>query len=364
MNARFSLMSLAAVCASTAAYGGDLRAPAPDDSKAASNIVSSTDPSPWRFGASYAPFIGLKTTFSGLGRFNSPFTPQPLGGGQERDYDDGFVHVDSAGPASGSTWNWGYNNNSQYNPAGDGSISFSITNSLSNASAEEKGGGQGFELTAYRDLGPVEWAGMGGRKATWGLRGGLQYGRVDMSNHDLLASGLTTLTDTFGLGGQIPAGAPYSGSFNGPGTLLDDNPTRVITNGGSALVTGTRDLQTDLFIANFGPYLQIPVNEHFDLLLEAGVSLAAASGSYDYFSSTTVTALGTQVSAGSASETDFLPGVYVGLSGVYQLNERWALQGSGRYQYMESFDLNAGGSKAELSFDSAFVLSLGVLYSF
>jgi len=364
MNPRFSLMLLASLGAATAARGGDLRDPAPDDSKTASNIVQASEPSPWRFGASYAPFIGLKTTFSGLGRFNSPFTPQPLGGGQNRDYDDGFVHVDSSGPNSGGTWNWGYDNNSQYNPAGNGSINLSISNSQSNASAEEKGGGQGFELMSYRDLGPLQWASVGGRKVTWGIRGGLQYGRVNMSNHDLLASGMTTVTDSFGLGGQIPPGAPYSGSFNGPGTVLDDAPTRTVTNGGTALVSGTRDLDTDLFIANFGPYFEIPVSDHFSVLLEAGVSLALASGSYDYFSSTSAGALGTQQSAGSASETDFLPGVYIGLSGVYQLNERWALQGSGRYQYMKSFELNANGSNAELSFDSAFVLSLGVLYSF
>ncbi|BCU78628.1 hypothetical protein [Luteolibacter sp. LG18] len=365
MNSRSSLMMLAALVAvPVMARGGDLRDPAPDDSKAAANISVPSAPSPWRVGASYAPFLGLKTTFSGLGRFNSPFTPQPLGGGQNRDYDDGFVHVDSSGPNSGGTWNWGYQNNSQYNPAGDGSISFSITNSQSNASAEERNGAQGFELMAYRDLGPIEWATVSARKSTWGLRGGFQYGRVEVGNHDFLSASAVTTTDTFGLGGSSPAGAPYSGSFSGWGVVLDDNPTRTTTSNGQAIVSGTRDLESDLFIANFGPYFQIPVTDHFDVTLEAGVSLAVASGSYDYLSSTSLGVLGTQVSRGSGSDTSFLPGLYVGLSGIYQLNEKWALQGSGRYQYMESFEISAGGSQAELSFDSAFVVSFGVLYSF
>ena len=50
--------------------------------------------------------------------------------------------------------------------------------------------------------------------------------------------------------------------------------------------------------------------------------------------------------------------------GGCQINDDWAIQASGRYQYMDSYDVNANGSAASLSFDSVFVLSLGALYSF
>jgi len=335
------------------------------DSKAAAAVTMPGQSSPWRFGADYAPFLGLKTNFNGLGRFRSPFAPQPLGGGRNYDYDNGFVYVDSSGNLGGQTWNWGYANNSQYNPAGTGSINYTLTNSLANGHAEEDGGGKaGFELTGYRDMGPVNWAAVGGRQATWGLRGGLQYAHVGVSNHDLLASGITTTTDSFDLGGTLPPGAPYTGSFGGPGPLLGDSPTRTVTTGPGALISGSRDMDTDLFIANFGPYLEIPVTDHFDLMLEGGVSFAVASGKYDFFSSTTIAGAGTQQSTGSASDTKVLPGLYLGLSGVYKINDQWSLQASGRYQYMKQFDLGANGSQASLSFDSAFVVSVGVLYSF
>lgn len=51
-------------------------------------------------------------------------------------------------------------------------------------------------------------------------------------------------------------------------------------------------------------------------------------------------------------------------TGTCQINDDWAIQASGRYQYMDGYDVSANGSAASLSFDSAFVLSLGALYSF
>jgi hypothetical protein len=40
------------------------------------------------------------------------------------------------------------------------------------------------------------------------------------------------------------------------------------------------------------------------------------------------------------------------------------IRAAGRYQYLDGFELESNGSSASLSFDSAFVLSLGALYSF
>lgn len=352
------LLALHAVTAS--AHAGD--------AKDGAGVLATQDPAPsrWRFGASYAPFLGLKTNFTGLGNFRSPFTPQPLGGGVDYDYDDGFVHVDSSGNFGGETWNWGYQNSSQHDPSGQGSVSFSQTNSLANASAKEEGGGEaGFEAFAYFDMGKVDFLQLNQDKASWGFRGGLQYARVNVDNSNLLASGIIRTIDTFGLNGNILPQAPYSGSYGGPGPLLGDSPSReTVIGGGQALVAGSRELDVHLTVLNFGPYLEIPVTERFDLFAEAGISLGIASGDYDFMSSTSIAGLGTQVSSGSDSATRFLPGAYAGLTGAFRINDQWSLLASGRYQYMKPFELGANGSSADLSFDSAFVVSLGVLVSF
>ena len=352
MNARLSLLTLSVLSANPniASAGEPIAAP----------ISVAPTQSRWRFGASYAPLIGLKAEFGGLGNFNSPFSPQPKGGGADYDYDNGFVHLDSSGNLGGKTWNWGYDESSQYNPANGGSIDFSITNSISNGRADEDNQtASGVELFTYYDMGPAGFAG-----ASWGFRGGLHYARINIDNSDSIFSDLTTTTDRFRLEGVVPPPAPYSGTFNGPGPLLGDSPIRTVTVGGKALVVGSRELDVHLTTLNFGSYLEIPLAPRFDLMLEAGVSAAVASGSYDFDSASTAPGLGTQATSGSDSGTSVLPGVYLGAGVTYQINDAWSIQAAGRYQYMDELEFRANGSSASLSFDSAFVLSIGALYSF
>jgi len=334
------------------------------DSKHSDVVTYPAASSPWRVGVGSAQLLGLKTSFSGLGKFNSPFAAQPLGGGVNYDYDNGFVHVDSSGNAGAQSWNWGYQNSSQYQSSGSGTMNFSITNSNADGAVDHRDcADPGIELFAYYDMGAIGFSPLKERKATWGFRGGIHYSHIGVENSGLLATSLTTLTDSFGLNGTVPPSAPYSGSFAGPGPLLGDHPQRTIS-GGIGSITGNRELDVHLTIADFGTFLEVPVTKEFDLMLEAGVSMAVGSGSYDFTSTTSVTGLGSQLSSGSDSRTSLLPGVYVGLSGTYELTKQWSIQCAGRYQYMNSMDLEANGSKASLSFGSAFVVSLGCVYSF
>ncbi len=327
-----------------------------------------TDPakeSPWRVGAGYAQLLGLKTEFRGLGRSASPNVVQPLGSGLDRQYDNGFVKLDSSGNAGGETWNWGYESAGQYNAAGGGSISYSITESLANAQVDENDGGHpGVELFAYYDMGAASMLGGSVPNSTWGFRFGLQYSQVGISNHNLLRTGLSTTNDSFNLGGTIAPLAPYSGSFTGPGPLLEDSPTRSVSLDGFGLVGGSRDLELDLTILSLGSYLEIPVTEKFHILYEAGLSLGVAAGSYGFVSDTTIDGLGTQRSRGSNSETEFLPGVYMAVGASYEIDESWSIVSSARYQYMSNFDVRAGDSESTISFDSAFVLSFVFVHQF
>ncbi len=321
--------------------------------------------SPWRFGLGYAPLLGLKTEFSGLGNFQNSSNPQPLGGGQNYNYDNGFVRLDSSANKGADTWNWSYQDVSQYNPANGGSIDYSITNSLANARATEDGeNASGIESYTYFDMGAVNFGPLQARNATWGFRGGLHYANVNIDNNSTLNSDTLVLTDRFQLGGVTPPAAPYTGSFDGPGPLIGDAPTRSISAGAAALVAGTRELDVHLTTLSFGSYLEIPLLQKFSMTLEGGLNAAIASGDYEFQSTTTIGGLGTKTSSGSDSDTSILPGAYLGLSGIYQLNPNWAIQASGRFQYLEDFTLSDNGSEAELSFGSTFILSLGAMYSF
>lgn len=324
----------------------------------AAAIGSAPQPSRWRIGASYAPIFGLQAKFGGLGNFGTAFPVQPIAPGTNYQYDDGFVFVDSSGNLLGQTWNWGYQNSSQVS---GNQIALSLASSNADASARESDEiAQGIDLHAYYSIGTIM---LGGKESTWGIRAGLHYGRADISNGGSLNTATTILTDTYTVvSGSVP-GAPYSGSFGGPGSRVDDTPVRSIADG-TGLVTGNRDLDVHLTTLSLGPYLEIPVAPKFSLALEGGFSAALAHGSYDFDSATTLPGLGTINSSGSDSDTRILPGLYAGLTALYQIDEAWSLQFAARYQYLDNFTLQDNGSTATLSFDSAFILSLGISHAF
>lgn len=130
----------------------------------------------WRVGVGFAPLLGADAKFGGLGRFTSPFPPQSLGGGQNYQYDDGYVGVDASGNAGGLTSNWGYDNDQQYNPANGGSLGLSLSNSLTNGSVDDSEDfSPGLEVLGECDLGTVQFLSVGGRKAVWGVKVGFAY---------------------------------------------------------------------------------------------------------------------------------------------------------------------------------------------
>jgi len=318
----------------------------------------------WRAGFSFAPLLNARAGFTNLGAFASPFSPQPVGGGQEYEYEDGYVRVDASGNAGGVTTNWGYSDASQYDPSGTGSIAFNLTRSLGNGSAREtEDVSPGFEIFGYYEMGGI--APIGGRVLTWGLRTGIHYANLSADGRGMISSDVERLTDRFNLGGVIPPSAGYAGTFGGPGALISDVPTRstaVIVDG--ALVSGELDLNLDMVTLSAGPYIEIPLRENVSLFAEAGLSLSVARGEYDFGSVTSISGLGSQISRGNNTRTMLLPGFFTGLSATWQLTDRFSLQGSARYQYIDRFDVDAAGSSASFSFDGAAIISLGGVWSF
>lgn len=319
-----------------------------------------------RAGIGFAPLLGVEADFTGLGASRNPLLPQPLGGGQNYNYDDGFVRLDSTGNAGGNTWNWGRDNAAQFDAAGGGSIAMSISNGQANGSASgEDDLAAGFEGFVYLEFGEVPGLDLGGGPARWGLKANLHYASISIDSSGTVAAGVSRITDTFQLGGVVPPQAPFAGSFNGPGPVISDSPTRAssIIPGG-ATVTGSREVDVDLFGMTVGPYLEVPVGSRVLVSLESGFSLAVADGYYKFNSATTIPGAGTQTNAGSDSETTLLPGVSAGLSVFFQATDAWSVYGGARYQYYYPFEIDAGTSQAELDFGAAFVLSAGAAFNF
>ncbi len=336
--------------------------------------LASSSPMRWRFGAGYAPMIGLRTEFRGFGNFNSaPALPAPASG-VTYNYLNGFVGVDSSGNAGGFTTFFSYDNNAQYDPAafaGDGALNF-----IGVAGGNDPGGhiseanvaaAGGFDLFGYLHVGTLDIPLAAGvnRPATWGWRVGAQYARINEKNSDTLSAGMATVTDSYNTGGFPPPPGPYTGPFAGGfGYTLPDSPALRTFGGANALISGSRQLDVHILASQFGTYAEIPLTEKLDLMIEGGAILALAHGSYRYETNVTVPGAGTLASNGYETRTKLLPGLYVGMGLMYHVTDRLGIQAAGRYQYMRSFEINANGSTASLSFQSAFTLSLSAVYTF
>jgi len=355
MKSYASLFLLAALAPS--AFAGDYSA------KGAA-IDMPAAKSRWTFGASFAPLLNVESNFSGLGSFGSAFAPQPLGGGQDYEYEDGFVRVDVTGNGGGLTGYWGYDNASQYDPLNE-TISFNLTSGLANGRAgETEEYSPGFEVFGYYDMGRI--ADFNGKPVSWGFKGGLHYAKISTGGSSTLTSDIIRITDTFDASGIFLFPPPgYQGTFNGPGILIGDDPTRtaaIIADGGS--IASDLDLDVDMVTFTAGPYIEIPLADKFSVSAEAGVSVSIAHGDYEFDTLTSITGLPDQAASGDETRTVILPGLYAGVSAIWQLTDRFGIHGSARYQYIDQFSVDANGSDASLSFDGAAVISLGGVWNF
>jgi len=152
--------------------------------------------------------LNINARFNHLGNVN-PAKPG--------NYDDGFVHTDSSGNAGGQTWNWGYKNAGQVQ--GNSVVMHSSSASVNGSMDRTDDPQAGFDLAYGRNLGTV----LGGK---WGLQAAFDFTTVSIHDSRPLTGTGTTISDAYSLGGVTAPGAPYTGSFNGPGALLNDAPNR------------------------------------------------------------------------------------------------------------------------------------------
>lgn len=160
----------------------------------------------------------------------------PLTGYANRKYDDGFVFIDpgTADPESyipGLTWYWGYQSDSQYQNgelAFHGGQSDRHTIQTLQVSADEHSEDDsafGLDLSASRSLwrlGAVQVGVEAG--CAWFAERSYSY-----EGRQAVASERTThqqYVDYYGGNQYTPESGPYSGSYDGPGPLIRNEPDR------------------------------------------------------------------------------------------------------------------------------------------
>lgn len=319
--------------------------------------------------------ISLKATFN----FNikTEFTsatvsnPGALVPGVNRTYDDGFVFRDISGNAGGTTWNWGYNNNSQYTAAdpaapfsGASSLAFHAVNSLADGTTRSSRDKMlpGFELVYEEVLGRFHITEK--RRANVGLL--VSFGHVGLSQRDSgsLAGMVGLTTDKYAPGIVLPPLAPYAGSFAAAGPLLPDVPgSRTV---GPVAATGTvnNKLEGSLYGFNIGPFIEFPLHERVSLTLGGGLGFVYADTTYSFTETVVVPAVVTATRSGRISQGDWLFSGVAKLNLYVGLSEAWSWELGLAYQYAGNSRSAVQGKAANLQLDGIMTLNTGLNYAF
>jgi hypothetical protein len=280
----------------------------------------------------------------------TPVDPGPDAAGADHLYNDGYVRVDSSGNAGGLTWNWGYRDASQ--APGDDAMHFHAVqpDSASGYSGSSRHLGSeffndpqpGFELIYQRVLGRLF------PSARWGLEAAFGYTDLDLrDNRSATGVPVTLTTDTYPLNGLIPPSAGYNGTFDGPGTLLGDTPTRNIT-ADTATVTSLQKLSGRLYTLRLGPFAEWNFTHHLSLAASVGLTLVPATVDYDFSETATLDSGGTFQESGHSSRTKLLYGPYVGGMLRYDFNERWGVYVGAQFQSLTDLKQSIGSRTARL----------------
>lgn len=348
------------------AFAGDAKSP-----------VAATNTGGWQFSLSAGPSyrtIGSLKINSGYrsGGFALPsfvgedsLVVPPVGEEgvyADRTYDDGYVFRDgSTESVDGSTWYWGYDSPSQvqgdelvYHATGFQSIRGDIANAPNaGPSTKDTLGGVAphlqFDAMSPHYLGPFRI----------GFTAGVDIVKVDQSlafsNFSASQSRsdyVLNYVDRYDLDGVIPPGAPYEGSFDGPGPLIGNLPTlRTITP--VLMGTDTAQFNNHVFSSidinalslTFGPTLGMEQGK-FNFAFSGGVIVNV----YDWSARQSETLGGTNT-GGSAqvarwaegdSGVTVRPGLYVqGQAGV-ALTEHLGLSTYLRLDAAQEFRAQAG----------------------
>lgn len=303
--------------------------------------------------------VAARFSFGMTARVTHGATTEPAGA----DYLDGFVRPDVNGGADGLTWYWGYQSAEQL--VGGGLELHRLTGLPSDgrgAQADEGVQG-GFEVVYGRELG---WFRLGRRTASWGLELGVSSLNPRLESREQYGGLAALQVHHYDLGGVVPPGAPYAGTFEGPGPLLGLEPAATRLEATPATTDVRTTLDALLVGAKFGPFLEIPLVSRLHLHLHAGVAALATFTEFQYTETAQVPGLpgGRFTRRGDAQENGFEVGGYAQVALNYEVTDFLSVFAGGQYLFLGDLELQAGNKAATLESGSAIEAVIGLRTSF
>lgn len=275
----------------------------------------------------------------------TPPNPGPATSGMDHNYDDGYNRVDYFGNDGGLTWNWGYANASQI--AGDNLV---MTRSQSGdlTSDFDDDPQMGAELTWARRLGRLGYG-------HWGFEAALGYMDLSLDNTSAINSGVLAV-DAYSLGGILPPGAGYRGSFDGPGLLLSDTPARADMLQSS--------LEGSAWSGRLGLSAEFPLARSVAISFSGGGALLYVDSDFQFQETALISGVSTALRTGASTRSEALFGGYVGANLSVALSDAWRVLVGVQYQHVGNFEQQAGDKQAEIDFGKTIYATAGLSFSF
>ena len=314
--------------------------------------------------------FGLNITgkFKGIGGGLNPLAAPGKGrrtlSGNAYNYDDGYVLTDVSGNAGKQSWYWGYDSSSQVN-SGANTIAFDRNTAIGLPGENQSSDSPrvGAELAYDYQIGIKEnW-----HHLRYGLEAAVNFMPISFSSGGLYNATLSRLTDTYSYTpGTTPPSAPYEGSYQGPGFLINSQPISSVT----TLIPGASFLAQQHFDANLwglrlGPYIEYPFTEKLSLHLSGGLALGLLDGAANWKETLIVSGVSSATTTtGDGRDTSLLYGYYIGLDAAYQINDRWGVEVGVQFQDLGTYNHDFGGRQLELDLSRSVFFQVGISYSF
>lgn len=279
-------------------------------------------------------------------------------------YNDGFVLNDNGGPASGKTWNWGYNSSSQISGTDLTTHRFDSVPAVGDhglSGGNPALGGEvvgGYQFSAFKFL---------SRPARPGFELGYGYSRSSQ-NIGFGAFGSTTYSvDTYSLNGIIPPLPPYAGTAAGPGPLIDLNKNNqtIVSSSASTLFQGK--LETTLQSLRIGPSLDFDITPRFSAGVGLGYSAVYVDATLNYTETTAFANPAVpSLNSGAVTRTsaDWEPGVYLEIRANYQFTRFLGAFAGADLQYNKALEFGDTAHQIKIDLGSTYAAKAGLRVRF
>jgi len=320
-----------------------------------------------RFTASARVGFRISGQFKGIGNglfTGGPVTPRLTPDGDAYNYDDGYLLTDVSGNLGGQTWYVGYDDSATQISGNQLLLSRSTANASLSGADQDADNSVGFEVAYQHQLGY-------NKDYAWGIDASVNYQPVHFSDNGNYAAAVTKVTDAYAFtpGTTPPSatpGAPYQGSFGGPGFLFGDSivgtSTQAIPSG--AMISGSHEFVGRLSGGHLGAYGERQFGQRLRAGLAGGLALGILTADAGWSETATLPGGGTVSLSGIGSDVDVLVGFYLGATAAYKLTEDLHVLGGVQYQFLNDYSHDFAGRTVELDFSGAIYVTLGLSWSF